>query len=263
MISQAPSLKTCPKCRSELPGDAAFCPVCGLQVLDVCWECGEPLKGDWAYCPHCGTNASETGVAPCPSCREPVMRGHRYCTHCGAEARLQCTQCGETIRREWRFCPECGTESAAAQANGAEPTESPEDGLPGDRRIRANPTVAEGTAADLNAQGAAAYEADRLQEAISLFRQAIAADPTDPSFHVNLAVALGEAEDADAAIAEYRRALELDPNSTGTYLSMGYFFSQQERYAEAREAWEQVIRLDARSAEAKEARDNLQHLDEL
>jgi predicted amidophosphoribosyltransferase len=258
--------KPCPKCGSGLPAGAAFCPVCGLQVLDVCWECGEPLRGDWAYCPRCGTNASETGVLPCPACREPVGRGHRYCAKCGAEARALCGQCGESMRREWRFCPECGTEAGEeGETRGrgdAETRGQEEPALPQTPRPRAAASAA-GEAAALNDRGVAAYERDRFEEAIRLFRQAIAADPSDPSFYVNLAVALEEDEQTEEAIATYRQALELDPNSASTYLNLGYLFSEHERMAEAREAWEQVIRIDPRSAEAKEARDNLQHLDEL
>jgi tetratricopeptide (TPR) repeat protein len=183
-----------------------------------------------------------------------------------------CAQCGETLRREWRFCPECGT-----GVDAEEPEEDVEavTGLTADRPRQSESRVVGGArpaersagagsdAAALSERGAAAYEAEQYGEAIRLFRQAIETDPGNVAFHINLAVALGEDGQTEDALATYRRALELDPRATGAYLNMGYLFSERERYDEAREAWEQVIRIDPRSPEAKEARESLQHLDEL
>ena len=54
----------------------------------------------------------------------------------------------------------------------------------------AEPVTAEAEA--LNAQGIAAYEGERFDEAIALFRRAVALDPSNATFHCNLAVAYGE-----------------------------------------------------------------------
>jgi tetratricopeptide (TPR) repeat protein len=50
--------------------------------------------------------------------------------------------------------------------------------------------------------------------AIALFRQAIAADPTDPDYHFNLAVSLHRHGDRTEALTALTRSLELSPNDS-------------------------------------------------
>jgi tetratricopeptide (TPR) repeat protein len=76
-------------------------------------------------------------------------------------------------------------------------------------------------------------------------------------------VALDEREMDAEAFAAYQRALELNPRQVTALLNIGYLYSEQEQFEEARQVWEQVIRVDPASEEAQEARDNLRNLDEL
>ena len=50
--------------------------------------------------------------------------------------------------------------------------------------------------------------------AIALFRQAVAADPTDPDYHFNLAVSLHRHGDKAEAISELAQSLKLHPNDS-------------------------------------------------
>jgi TPR repeat/Double zinc ribbon len=262
------STRSCPKCATPIPAEGAWCPACGLQVEDICWQCGAVLASEWAYCSRCGVGTGEPGTIPCPSCREPVARGFAYCPRCGAAARPLCSECGRPLRREWAFCPDCGNAAGAAAEAEPEPRDLAVEGArersPAGRApapAAARPASPEAEA--LNQQGVRLYEADQLDAAIAAFRQAVALDPDNASYHTNLAVALDEKELDFEAFTEYQRAIELDPRQATALLNLGYLYSEDERYEEARQVWEQVIRIDPSSAEADEARQNLQNLDEL
>ena len=64
----------------------------------------------------------------------------------------------------------------------------------------------------VNNQGVAMSR--RGQDGGALFQQAIAADPRDPDYHFNLAVALAHRKDNDAALKELDQVLELRPEDT-------------------------------------------------
>lgn len=266
----------CPKCGASLPDNAAFCPACGLQTRDICWDCGRPLETEWRFCAFCGSENSELGVILCPSCRQPVSHGQAYCPWCGAEARPTCDECDRILRRSWKHCPDCGAaapgEVAAGgwEADTAPPQPSP--ARPGDRRAASTPfpepgdvrpTTSSVAAEALNQQGIEAYEREQFDRAIDLFRRALALDPDNDTFHCNLAVACGEKGLDEDAFAEYQRTLALNPANVTALVNLGYLYSEQERYEEARDCWERAIRAAPDSAEAGEARENLQSLEQL
>ncbi len=64
----------------------------------------------------------------------------------------------------------------------------------------------------VNNQGVAASR--RGKDASALFRQAIAADPRDPDYHFNLAVALAHQNDTAGALQELEETLKLRPQDT-------------------------------------------------
>jgi superkiller protein 3 len=154
--------------------------------------------------------------------------------------------------RDWKHCATCGQ---AADTTAAEAVPS---GQPAGR------TAAVSAAAEeLNAAGIEAYGNDQFDEAISLFQRAIVRAPEVASYHTNLGVAYGEKDKDLEAYAEYRRALELDPGQLQARLNIGYLYSERERYEQAREEWERLVATAPDSEEAQEARDNLNHLEEL
>ncbi|MBI3911596.1 MAG: zinc ribbon domain-containing protein [Armatimonadetes bacterium] len=254
-IREPPS-EACPRCGTALVAEGAWCTACGLQVRDCCWMCGRPLQADWRICPYCGTHAGEPAEAVCPQCNASVARGHGYCVRCGALVRPMCESCDRVLRREWKFCPDCGAGAWEEEEAGPDlparplPPEPP----PADRAAEAE---------QLNAAGVRAYEDDNLDEAISLFRRATRADATRAEYWVNLGIACGEKQHDLEAFAAFQRALELDPDDLQALLNMGYLYTERERYEEARQAYERLIALAPDSNEAQEARDNLEHLDEL
>ena len=67
----------------------------------------------------------------------------------------------------------------------------------------------------------------------------------------------------DKALEQYRRAIALAPNDPSAYLNLGYFHSERENEAEAKSNWLKVLEVAPRSAEANEAKQNLEHLGEV
>jgi predicted amidophosphoribosyltransferase len=274
--SGAAAASRCPKCQSPLPVDAAFCPACGLQTRDVCWECGRPLDTEWRFCPSCGGDVLEPGVIPCPSCRASAAREHAYCPKCGTALRPTCDECDRILRRSWRYCPDCGApvsgdsggasqgspgRSGSAAASQAASQRGPSTPFPEPGDVQPARSSAEAEA--LNQRGIAAYERERFDEAIDLFRRALALDPQNAAFHCNLAVACGENGLDDEAYSEYQRTLSLDPANVTALVNLGYLYSERERYEEARDCWERAVRAAPDTPEAAEARANLQNLEQL
>jgi RNA polymerase subunit RPABC4/transcription elongation factor Spt4 len=262
----------CPKCSGALPAQAAFCPACGLQSRDICWDCGRPVETEWRLCPFCGGDAGEPGVIPCPSCRTSVARDHAYCPQCGTAVRPTCSECDRVLRRAWQYCPDCGAEAAGESAAGRGPQRSSPATPPATRREPSTPFAHPGDvlpsgsskeAEAFNQRGIEAYERERFDEAIDLFRRALALDPKNDAFHCNLAVACGENSLDEEAFAEYQRALSLNPANVTALVNLGYLYSERESYEEARDCWERAVRAAPDSSEAAEARANLQNLEQL
>jgi len=253
--AEADARKQCPKCQTAIPPDGIFCPSCRLQVADVCAQCTRALEPGWQHCPRCGHAATATGLLSCAACGEAVWPTQPFCSSCGSSLHARCSRCGGLLMTGWRHCASCGqpVDTSAPEAR-RPPSEYPPAAVP---------AAVNAAAEELNAAGIQAYGNDQFDEAISLFQRAIVRAPNVASYHTNLAVAYGEKGMDLEAYTAYRRALELDPNQLQARLNIGYLYSERERYEQAREEWERVVAIAPDSEEAQEARDNLNHLEEL
>jgi tetratricopeptide (TPR) repeat protein len=103
------------------------------------------------------------------------------------------------------------------------------------------------------------FQAKRYAEAAELLEQAIDAGADTPRLHVGLGVALFYQGMPSLAKREMQRAIALDPNSAEAYFNYALTLSHGPRPdpAEARTAWENVIRLDPEGDLGKRARDFL------
>lgn len=253
----------CPKCGSGIPATASWCPNCGLQAFDPCWQCGRALLQGGNFCAYCGTPNTEPAVVQCRECDGVVGQGQSFCPQCGAQARIVCGDCDRPQRKDWKSCPYCAGEPVWAE-EGMEPSVARLTGdEPEDPSAWLSNRPAPQDAEKLNRSATQAYQAERYEEAARLFKQAVEADPTNSGYWTNLGVAHSAAGDDSQALAAYRRATELNPNEISAFLFMGQLHLERESYTEAREAWEQVVRIDPDSAEAEEARENLRSLEDV
>jgi tetratricopeptide (TPR) repeat protein len=88
------------------------------------------------------------------------------------------------------------------------------------------------------------YEQGRWVEAAAELRAAIDADPTNLSWHYNLALTLDAMDDLPAAEQAYRAALRLDDDDIDVLNSLGVCLIRQHNYAEATTHFERIERLD-------------------
>jgi len=93
-------------------------------------------------------------------------------------------------------------------------------------------------------RGRRALAAGNLDAAVSLFRQATAADPENVAIHRALGLALGRSGDHDAAIAEYLQAVKLEPSNPLNHQELGIALVDAGRVAEAAAAFARAVDLD-------------------
>ncbi len=89
--SRPSSGQTCPDCKQEISEDAAFCPLCGHQIMiiDQCAKCGKNLAPNARFCSRCGTPVQQR-----------TQHKDRFCPNCGAQNldnSVFCNQCGERL----------------------------------------------------------------------------------------------------------------------------------------------------------------------
>jgi membrane protease subunit (stomatin/prohibitin family) len=85
-VKMAADTATCAECRSVIPADSRFCPICGHQqvVLSQCAHCGKNLPVNAKFCSRCGHPAGERPVAlRCPHCHAENLPGAMFCNLCG------------------------------------------------------------------------------------------------------------------------------------------------------------------------------------
>ena len=100
-------------------------------------------------------------------------------------------------------------------------------------------------------QRAAAQEVEgRLEEAVSLYERALAADPKLTRAYTDLVSLYGRLHQDAKAEQAYHQAIALDPNGADAYYNFGVFCFDRGRKNEAKTAFERAVRLQPRHAEA-------------
>ena len=82
-------------------------------------------------------------------------------------------------------------------------------------------------------QGMDALEAERFDEAVTLFAQATRHDPTDADNWKRLGYAYGELERHAEALSAYREALRLDPTDFDVQCDLAFLLDEDGQSAEA------------------------------
>lgn len=101
------------------------------------------------------------------------------------------------------------------------------------------------------AEGIAAHAAGRRQEAVALFREAVAERPDDPNARINLGVALKEAGAVAEAEAALRQAIAIAPATAAAHCNLGILLAETGRQAEALASFAEALRLDPGHADAR------------
>ena len=105
------------------------------------------------------------------------------------------------------------------------------------------------------------FDAERYDEAIKWYEQAIALAPNDPNVSTDLGVCYYYTNQPDKALAQFAHSLKLDPRHTKTLLNVGIVkaFGKQDLEGAA-QAWGQVIQLAPDSPEGQAAKRALDSL---
>jgi tetratricopeptide (TPR) repeat protein len=99
------------------------------------------------------------------------------------------------------------------------------------------------------------YDAERYDDAIKWYAEALKLSPNDVDVSTDLGVAYYYTTQPDRALAQFERSLAIDPKHTKTLLNLGIVraFGKQDLKG-AEEAWRQVVALAPDSPEGQAAR---------
>jgi len=99
------------------------------------------------------------------------------------------------------------------------------------------------------------FDADRYDEAIKWYGEALALTPNDANLSTDLGVCYYYTNQPDKALEQFKHSLQLDPNHVKTLLNVGIVraFGKQDLDG-AVQAWQQVIKLSPGSAEGQAAK---------
>lgn len=269
-VSDTHRAPRCPQCDAVLDQFAVFCGQCGYQARMLCVQCGSASPTASKFCTSCGRMLQEFS-ATCRKCGARISRWMHFCTECGSITGETCASCGAHVAEGWKYCPTCGRRLGSGYVNPrtvvASRIQSRLEEEPEPTEPRSEPDVASAAPADIsniaalhNHRGRELFEQEDIEGAIREFRAAVALEPGNASYHCNLAVALDENDQDAEALTEYENTLRLDPNDLTALLSLGYMYSENEEMDRARKAWNRVIEIAPDSAEAQEARTNLDNL---
>jgi cytochrome c-type biogenesis protein CcmH/NrfG len=145
------------------------------------------------------------------------------------------------------------------QASAPPPSAAPQETPPLDEsRAQAMRTTAEQNPTDSKSRvelGNMYFDAERYNDAIAWYEEALKINPSDPDVSTDLGVAYYYTNQPDKAVAQFERSLEIDPKHTKTLLNMGIVkaFGKQD-LAGATAAWEKVVALAPDSPEGQAAR---------
>ena len=152
---------------------------------------------------------------------------------------------------------------AAAPASGTAP--STRAAVLDDTKVNALKNVAEREASNATPRielGNLYFDAERYDEAIKWYEDALRLDPNDVNVSTDLGVCYYYTNQPDRALAQFEKSLKIDPKHAKTLLNVGIVraFGKQDLDG-ASQAWQQVIKLSPDSPEgqaAKRALDSLQ-----
>jgi len=152
-------------------------------------------------------------------------------------------------------------QAAAAPANGSGATRA---AILDEAQVNALKSVAAREASNATPRvqlGNLYFDAERYEDAIKWYEEAVKLSPNDANLSTDLGVSYYYINQADRALEQFSRSLKIDPKHAKTLLNLGIVkaFGKQDLQG-ASEAWQQVIKLAPQSPEAQAARRALDSL---
>ena len=154
--------------------------------------------------------------------------------------------------------------SAAPQASNAPAPPAPRAPVLDETQVTALKSVAEREPKNAQPRTQLAnlyFDADRYDEAIKWYDEALALAPNDVNVITDLGVCYYYTNRPDKALELFNRSLKLDPKHTKTLLNVGIVkaFGKQDLQG-ASEAWQEVLKIAPNSPEAQAAQRALNSL---
>ena len=97
------------------------------------------------------------------------------------------------------------------------------------------------TASFLNDSGIALTEANRPNDAIPVFRRALAMEPGNPLLWFNLGIAQQRTGDYEEALDSFHRALAIDNDIGEAWLSMGLIYYEMEEFELCEDCYQSAL----------------------
>jgi cytochrome c-type biogenesis protein CcmH/NrfG len=106
------------------------------------------------------------------------------------------------------------------------------------------------------------FKAERMDDAIKWYREALRLDPKNVDASTQLGMSYFIAQGADPALAQFEHSLQLQPNHPRTLLSKGIvLWRGKNDLAGAAAVWKKLVEVAPDSAEAAAAKQGLQAID--
>ena len=155
-----------------------------------------------------------------------------------------------------KTAPPAAPAAAAAPASAA--SSSTRAAVVDEQKVTALKSVAEKDAKNAKPRielGNLYFDAERYDDAIAWYEQAVALQPNDENLSTDLGVCYYYTNQPDKALARFDASLKINPKHVKTLLNVGIVraFGKQDLPG-ATKAWEQVIALDPNGAEGQAAK---------
>ncbi len=154
--------------------------------------------------------------------------------------------------------PAAASQSASAPAAAGAASSNTRAALVDEAKVAALKSVAEREPANARPRidlGNLYFDAERYDDAITWYEQAVKLAPNDENLSTDLGVCYYYTNQPDKALARFDASLKINPKHTKTLLNVGIVraFGKQD-LAGATKAWEQVIAIDPNGPEGQAAK---------
>jgi tetratricopeptide (TPR) repeat protein len=99
------------------------------------------------------------------------------------------------------------------------------------------------------------FDAERYEDAVKWYGEAVKLEPNDPNLSTDLGVSYYYINQPDRALEQFNRSLKADPKHLKTFLNIGIVKAFGKKDLDgAQAAWQQIIQLAPNSPEGQAAR---------